>query len=113
MNTPRFQPGGAASALLLACALASPAQAQSPGARAAAAQPPMSGVQGGTQPTLQQGGVSTAPKDASQVNIQLRRPGQDKDADMPVGAPVSSMPPAKTATATVAPMPAPAASRRR
>ena len=112
MNTPRFQPGGAASALLLACALASPAQAQSPGARAAAAQPPMSGVQGGTQPTLQQGGVSTAPKDASQVNIQLRRPGKDLE-NMPVGAPVSSMPPAKTATATVAPMPLPAASRKR
>mgnify|MGYP000399694445 FL=1 len=97
---------------LLAATLSIPVHAQSPGAAAAAAQPPMAGVQGGTQPTLQQGGVSTAPKDASQVNIQLRRPGKDLE-NMPVGAPVSSMPPAKTATATVAPMPLPAASRKR
>lgn len=89
---------------------ASFAQAQSPGAAAAAAQPSMSGTQGGTQPTLQQGGVSTNARDASQVNIQLRRPGQP---DMPTGAPASSMPPAKTATATVAPMPLPAASGKR
>lgn len=98
-------------ALLVAGMLAAPfALAQSPGAAAAAAQPSMSGTQGGTQPTLQQGGVSTTPKDASQVNIQLRRPGQP---DMPTGAPASSMPPARTATATMAPMPVPAASQKR
>jgi hypothetical protein len=99
------------SSLLLASALLLPAaHAQSPGAAAAAAQPPMAGAQGGTQPTLQQGGVSTTPKDASQVNIQLRRPGQP---EMPTGAPASSMPPAKTATATMAPMRVPAASGKR
>jgi hypothetical protein len=54
--------------------------------------------------------VSTTPKDASQVNIQLRRPGQP---EMPTGAPASSMPPAKTATATMAPMRVPAASGKR
>ena len=98
-------------ALLVAGMLAAPfALAQSPGAAAAAAQPSMSGTQGGTQPTLQQGGVSTNARDASQVNIQLRRPGQP---DMPTGAPASSMPPAKTATATMAPMPVPAASQKR
>lgn len=98
-------------ALLLACTLTlSLAQAQSPGAAAAAAQPSIPGAQGGTQPTLQQGGMSTAPRDASQVNIQLRRPGQP---DMPTGAPTSSMPPAKTATATMAPLPLPAASQKR
>lgn len=98
--------------VLLAVLLTPWAQAQSPGAKAAAAQPPMAGVQGGTQPTLQQGGVSTQAKDAAQVNIQLRRPGQ-KDLDMPVGAPASSMPPARTATATMAPLPVPPASRKR
>lgn len=97
--------------LVLAATLALPlAHAQSPGAAAAAAQPPIAGAQGGAQPTLQQGGVSTAPRDASQVNIQLRRPGQP---DMPTGAPASSMPPARTATATMAPMPVPAASQKR
>ncbi len=107
MNTARIS----FSALLVAGTLAAlAAQAQSPGAAAAAAQPSMSGAQGGTQPTLQQGGVSTNAKDASQVNIQLRRPGQP---DMPTGAPASSMPPAKTATATMAPMPVPAASQKR
>ena len=100
------------SALFLAGTLAAlAAQAQSPGAAAAAAQPSMSGTQGGTQPTLQQGGMSNTTKDASQVNIQLRRPGQQPD--MPTGAPASSMPPAKTATATMAPMPVPAASQKR
>ena len=107
MNIARISLAG----VLLACAVALPlAHAQSPGAAAAAAQPSMSGTQGGTQPTLQQGGMSTSSKDASQVNIQLRRPGQP---DMPVGAPASSMPPAKTATATMAPMPVPAASQKR
>lgn len=99
------------SAVLLACALALPAaQAQSPGAAAAAAQPAMSGTQGGTQPTLQQGGMSSSAKDASQVNIQLRRRGQE---DMPQGTPASSMPPASTATTTLAPMTLPAASALR
>lgn len=96
------------SGWLLACAVAAPlAHAQSPGAAAAAAQPSMSGTQGGTQPTLQQGGMSSSAKDASQVNIQLRRRGQE---DMPQGTPASSMPPASTATTTMAPMPLPAAS---
>ncbi len=107
MKTAPVSPGVLLMAGLLA---ASAAQAQSPGAAAAAAQPPMSGAQGGTQPTLQQGGMSSNAKDASQVNIQLRRPGQP---DMPTGAPASSMPPAKTATATMAPMPVPAASQKR
>jgi type 1 fimbria pilin len=99
------------SVLLMAGLLAAAfAHAQSPGAAAAAAQPSMSGTQGGTQPTLQQGGMSTNAKDASQVNIQLRRPGQP---DMPTGAPASSMPPAQTATATMAPLPVPAASQKR
>ena len=97
------------SALLMAGLLSAPfAQAQSPGAAAAAAQPPMAGAQGGTQPTLQQGGVSTNAKDASQVNIQLRRPGQP---DMPTGAPGASLTSTGTSTVTLAPMPA--ASQRR
>ena len=101
MNTAPISLAG----LLLACAVALPlAHAQSPGAGAAAAQPAMSGTQGGTQPTLQQGGMSTSNKDASQVNIQLRRPGQP---DMPTGAPGASLPSTRTSTVTLAPMPAP------
>ena len=107
MNTAPISLAG----LLLACAVALPlAHAQSPGAAAAAAQPSMSGTQGGTQPTLQQGGMSSSSKDASQVNIQLRRRGQE---DMPQGTAASSMPAAGTATTTMAPIPLPAASALR
>lgn len=71
---------------LMACALALPVHAQSPGAAAAAARPAMPGAQDGTQPKLQQGGLVLDKNPSAQVQMPIVRKGQE---DMPVGSPAA------------------------